>query len=867
MTNRSLLPLLSLAVLATAVGCALPGADRCQSAEDCAAGEAALDDLLGSLPARWPAPPAERLELLDSSTTTTDDGGERVVCTEDTYVSQRTFHDLMALGDQYARVQPGMVVQGASLADGRFRAVPLPRGPVALTIELPLEEPTRALEEPSSTSLQAAVASLQRDADAELGSLPDLPARVSYSSEIVQSFEEATLAIDVSLSYSDSLRSAGLDAGFSSTDRRRSHTVIARLFQPMYTIAVADDEIATARDFFAPDLSEAAVEAQRAAGTIGPDNLPAYVHSVTYGRIVVFTMTSEEVESAEDLYAAVEGSFRGFEGDASAEASYRSVVSRSQVRVLALGGSADAALEAIRAGDYAGFFGPASASTAVPLSYEVRYLGGTREAAVIGQELEYGRGLPRHAARAGGHDGRPRGHRGRGRPGAGFLAVDRAHRPRGDHGHRRHLVGQVVPRQQRPRRRDRQPRRLGVPRPQRAVLRPHRAGRRGQVVHGGDGPHAEPQRDRRRRPARPGHQRRQPRQRQRRRERRRLLGARAPRAPAVAERRVGPHHRPVTTWWLRAEDGTRIRIEGGGALLGRAADCDVVLTDERASRRHALVYAAGDRASVVQLGRVATTVDGAAVDGELAAVSGARIEVPGLTLVLESDAGAPAAREWLLQRDGGGLFGVSRAGFRVGGPSDDVHIEGWPAGALVLTPEADGRLTLELGADARVDDREAPAGSVETCAHGTRVELLGVQVRLLGGHIVGEGTTVSQEDPAEALPVRARLEFLPRGARLHLEDARGSRVAYLPERRAELVSLLLAPPEPYVAGGLVPDEVLLDKLWPRQSKTNNDLHVLVHRVRKSLVAAGLDGVRLVAREPRAGGTSFELAPGAVVSVD
>lgn len=389
MTNRSLLPLLSLAVLATAVGCALPGADRCQSAEDCAAGEAALDDLLGSLPARWPAPPAERLELLDSSTTTTDDGGERVVCTEDTYVSQRTFHDLMALGDQYARVQPGMVVQGASLADGRFRAVPLPRGPVALTIELPLEEPTRALEEPSSTSLQAAVASLQRDADAELGSLPDLPARVSYSSEIVQSFEEATLAIDVSLSYSDSLRSAGLDAGFSSTDRRRSHTVIARLFQPMYTIAVADDEIATARDFFAPDLSEAAVEAQRAAGTIGPDNLPAYVHSVTYGRIVVFTMTSEEVESAEDLYAAVEGSFRGFEGDASAEASYRSVVSRSQVRVLALGGSADAALEAIRAGDYAGFFGPASASTAVPLSYEVRYLGGTREAAVIGQELEY----------------------------------------------------------------------------------------------------------------------------------------------------------------------------------------------------------------------------------------------------------------------------------------------------------------------------------------------------------------------------------------------------------------------------------------------------------------------------------------------
>jgi len=386
MMNRASTCLLLLAL----AGCAPADADRCTTAEDCAAGEAALDDLLGSLPNRWPEVPPDSLELLETRPPeTTDVDGQRVTCTEEVYVSQRSFRDLMALGDQYARVQPGLVVQGASLEDGRMRALPLPRGPVTLVMELPLDEPARRLEEPSSASLQEAVASLTRAADAELGELPDLPARVSYSSEVVRSFEEATLAIDVNVSYADSLRSAGLDASFSSTDRRRSHTVVARLFQPMFTISVADDEIATARDFFAPDLSEDAVLAQREAGTIGPDNLPAYVQSVTYGRVVVFTMSSEEVESAEELYAAVSGSFRGFEGSASARTEYEQVVSRSRIQVLALGGSSDAALEAIRSGDYSGFFGPATASTAVPLSYEVRYVGGVREAAVIGQELEY----------------------------------------------------------------------------------------------------------------------------------------------------------------------------------------------------------------------------------------------------------------------------------------------------------------------------------------------------------------------------------------------------------------------------------------------------------------------------------------------
>jgi hypothetical protein len=363
------------------------GEDAAPCAGDC--GDDALGELLGGLPATWPELPPERDEVVESTTTTSRDGARSVVCVDDTHDVQRNFEDLLALGEEYARVQPGTLVQGDTVFDGRMRAVPLARGPLTLTIDLPVTHPSRRVEQPSMATLQEQVGSLQRDADSQLGELPDLPARIRYTSQIVDSFEQASLEVDVSLAYNGGLVSAGLDTELTRERSYRTHTVIARLYQPMYTISVGDDELGGPRAFFAPDLADEDVAAQMAAGTIGPENLPAYVASVTYGRIVLFTMTSDTVASADELYAAVNGSFRGFSGDASARARYESIVSTARVQVLALGGSADEANLAIRTGDYGRFFGPATAATAVPLSFEVRYIMGTREIARIGDHVRY----------------------------------------------------------------------------------------------------------------------------------------------------------------------------------------------------------------------------------------------------------------------------------------------------------------------------------------------------------------------------------------------------------------------------------------------------------------------------------------------
>lgn len=311
-------------------------------------------------------------------------------------------------------------------------------------------------------------------------------------------------------------------------------------------------------------------------------------------------------------------------------------------------------------------------------------------------------------------------------------------------------------------------------------------------------------------------------------------------------------------------------IGSGGVLLGRAADSDVVLTDERASRRHALVHVSGDAARLVRLSDGRTELDGTPVAGQRTLDAGQRISVPGLTLSVERGPERESERveEWVLQRpSGGGLYGVSQTPFRVGGGADDLSIEGWPEGALIFR-RVGGNVSVEATVAAVIDGVAMHAGHIEPCASGTRIEIAGEALRVLVASEVGGMASTAQDVSAPPrLPHRVTLAFLPRGARLRVEQGADSALVYLPERRAELVSLLLAPPAPHGPGDVIPDDLVLARLWPRQDKTNNDIHVLVHRLRKSLVGAGLDGARLVAREPRTGGTRFGLAEGAEVRVE
>jgi len=314
--------------------------------------------------------------------------------------------------------------------------------------------------------------------------------------------------------------------------------------------------------------------------------------------------------------------------------------------------------------------------------------------------------------------------------------------------------------------------------------------------------------------------------------------------------------------WLLGEDGGRLRLTPGGLLLGRHADCDVVLMDPRASRRHALIRRGPHGPEVLHMGTNETWVNGRPVARRQALRDGARVEVPGRGLRVAHRVGPLAAPAWALVRLSGGVFGLHRSPFVVGGGEDDLVIAGWPPGALTFRG-AQGSLAVECAHPARIGGVDAPAGSLRRLGLGDSVELGGERLVVARG---GGGATTAQAARASGA-LAVTLQRLPLGGRLSVLFAEGEASAWLAGRRSDLVAALLQPPCSLTPGDHVPDEVLCRMVWPgRDDVGEPQLNTLIKQLRRCLFDAGIDGFRLVEDAHIGGRPRICLAPGAKIDV-
>jgi hypothetical protein len=321
-------------------------------------------------------------------------------------------------------------------------------------------------------------------------------------------------------------------------------------------------------------------------------------------------------------------------------------------------------------------------------------------------------------------------------------------------------------------------------------------------------------------------------------------------------------------WWLADAAGARRKIDAGGALIGRASHCELVVPDPGTSRSQALVYLDQDGPRLVVLGRGRTLVGGERVGHEVGLAPGDRIEVPGASFVLEqSDDPDPVdgGRGWVIELPAGGYFGISGGAVRVGGHErDDLRLAGWPDGAFTLRT-TQSRLHLLAHVPLVVSERPVDAGALVAVAAGDDVRIGDELLRVVGGGDFGAGSTVASRAGA-VLPHGVRLEFLPRGGRLHLHIGGETRTVYLPGNRCDLMAALLQPPAPFRPGDLLDDELVLGRVWPNQARSRVDLNTLIYRLRRDLVAAGVDATQLVQRAAGGGATRIGLGDGAAITV-
>ncbi len=321
----------------------------------------AIDEYITALP-YLPVAPAK----VDMGARTQDAREGDYQCSTQNLQETRQYDRIVGYAANSDSLYPGALVSADSVLTGLFTQVVLPRAPA--TISVSLENlgggKSAVIEEPSLSAYRNALASIL---DAEItGSTP-----ANLYSEIEQVHSESQLNMALGIQASWGLGLASLKASFNWDKQEIRSRYVVRYTQAYYTVDL--DAPASPSKMLAPTVT-----LEEVASKMDDAHPPAYVSSVTYGRMVVFTFESEY--SNEEMGAALEFAYSGgvdVRGDVSV--TYKDIISKSKITAFILGGDAGTAVNTIDSyenliafiktgGNYS------KESPGAPIAYKLNYL-------------------------------------------------------------------------------------------------------------------------------------------------------------------------------------------------------------------------------------------------------------------------------------------------------------------------------------------------------------------------------------------------------------------------------------------------------------------------------------------------------------
>ena len=317
---------------------------------------------------------ATEVVLSDTATSTSSSGDQQVTCISTTYNLKENFENIAILRPMSGVIWPGALVKGnQSMLDGLPDPITLPRAPVTFKIDLPGigGNGVKTVENPINSNIQAAIDSSLEwwNANAYQEGYVN---SASSSYKVKTAYSSKQIALDVGLNAE--WATGDVSAQFNYQSNEQKTVVMAVYKQAFYTITM--DSPVSPDAVFSKDVTLDQVKS-----VMDDAAPPAYVQSVTYGRIIMFRMetsynaSSYEIESA-FKYAA------GVSVDGSLAAKYKAILQNSSIEVIVLGGNASVSSSAVSAknaddlvpiieGDNAVY---SRNNPGVPISYTIRYL-------------------------------------------------------------------------------------------------------------------------------------------------------------------------------------------------------------------------------------------------------------------------------------------------------------------------------------------------------------------------------------------------------------------------------------------------------------------------------------------------------------
>ncbi|MFK8030037.1 MAG: thiol-activated cytolysin family protein [Gammaproteobacteria bacterium] len=313
----------------------------------------------------------------------TDPNNNLKVCTTEKVDFYKTPEEYVMFSPPTNVLYPGALVVGKSLRDGGTAGDLLPinvaqRTPVQVTIAACNITNNFREVQPTLAAINSAVADIISEAE---GLNADcINAQGNLRVETYRNERQRALRAGFSGRY---FGFSGSASG-SFSQQAVENSVAAVFRETLYTVDISAPQTPAA--WFSDDFTPELLQQQVDLGTMGPDNIPAYVARVTYGRILTSTMTS--TFSEEEMRAAFEFKYSNPVASVTGDAAARSQNIREQSRLTLsyLGGSAEATTAMLQSNDWTQYFGvPVTASDAVPVSFELRSVSDNVPAVV--QEL------------------------------------------------------------------------------------------------------------------------------------------------------------------------------------------------------------------------------------------------------------------------------------------------------------------------------------------------------------------------------------------------------------------------------------------------------------------------------------------------
>ncbi len=316
-------------------------------------------------------------------------GGYYNTCSKTTYSLLNNADDIAILRPTNGIIYPGALVKGdGSLLDGAPTPITIPRAPLNLRIDLPgiSENGNLIIENPNNSTVQSAIDNgLQWWNNNAYQEGYVNPAYISYKAST--SYSQKQLAIDVDLNVE--WASNSVSGQFSKTSSTTKKVAMMVFKQGFYTVTMNTPQSPA-------EVFGTAVNLQAIKTAMNNEEPPAYVHSVVYGRIIMFRMESTSNATDTEMETALKYTTGVTTLTGSAKLRIESILNNTNTEVITIGGNANVASNAVTARNFADLAPILKGDNAVysknnpgvPIGYTIRYLK-DNTIAKMGYSTEY----------------------------------------------------------------------------------------------------------------------------------------------------------------------------------------------------------------------------------------------------------------------------------------------------------------------------------------------------------------------------------------------------------------------------------------------------------------------------------------------